>query len=85
MALQPVNLDLTDRLRNHEFAVEYVRALEEQQRDSEGRYEKRIAELEVALRKVRELTGSALVSSSYQAKYEKLREAHETARRALNP
>lgn len=29
MEITPINLDITERLRDHEFAVEYVAAVEE--------------------------------------------------------
>lgn len=53
MTISSINLDLTARLRDHEFAVEYVKALEEQQRDCDKLSGARIAELEAALRSLR--------------------------------
>ncbi len=52
MTISSINLDLTARLRDHEFAVEYVKALEEQQRDCDKLSGARIAELEAALREM---------------------------------
>lgn len=49
MALNPINLDLTERLKDHWWAVEYVACLEEAQKDSDKRYTKRIAELEARI------------------------------------
>lgn len=53
VTISSINLDLTARLRDHEFAVEYVKALEEQQRDCDKLSGARIAELEAALRSLR--------------------------------
>lgn len=46
MDLNPLDLDLTERLKRHDFAVEYVLALEEEQRAAMAR----IAELETTMR-----------------------------------
>ena len=45
-------IDITDFFRDHKYAVAYVAALEAAQRDSDKRYEKRIAELEAELLRV---------------------------------
>jgi hypothetical protein len=52
MQLKSIDLNITNRLRDHGFAVEYVAALEEAQRDSDRRYVARIAVLEAALREI---------------------------------
>lgn len=44
MGITPINLDITERLRDHAFAVEYVAALEEQD-----------AELRVAMRRAADI------------------------------
>ena len=50
--LNPIDLNITERLKDHSFAVEYVAALEEGQRDSDRRYEKRIADLQDRIKKL---------------------------------
>lgn len=44
-----INNDISDKLRDHAFAVQHVNALREQIRDIYARSDKRIADLEASL------------------------------------
>jgi LmbE family N-acetylglucosaminyl deacetylase len=66
--VKPVDLDITERLKNHEFAVEYAKA----QAEEIGRLAARIEELEKALEDAAECVESwgGYASTYFQDKHD---------------